>query len=242
MKNKEKGITLIALIITIIVMLILVGVTINVALNGGLFQKAKSAADGTQKQVSKEQLISAMVAAYNNNGKFVKEDVELPEETKWCNENETYENAANNVNICDWVVTKQNEKFYIGSDGGLYQNPYRTWGLTSNNVIFDTLYSGTSNTQGTASFKFYNNGSIDISWSPETITKTQMEDLFINTAAFFKGNIWYMLPGGNIGYAFIFNDDKTVTGYFTNAADANDLKGSIIDNGSIDGTYTAQTN
>ncbi len=44
--KKQNGITLIALIITIIVMLILVGVTVNVALNGGLFDTAKQAASG----------------------------------------------------------------------------------------------------------------------------------------------------------------------------------------------------
>ena len=41
--KKQKGITLIALIITIIVMLILVGVSVTVALNGGLFSTAKKA-------------------------------------------------------------------------------------------------------------------------------------------------------------------------------------------------------
>ena len=41
LKNK-KGITLIALIITIIVMLILVGVTVATISDGGLFQKAKT--------------------------------------------------------------------------------------------------------------------------------------------------------------------------------------------------------
>ena len=45
MRNKEKGITLIALIITIIVMLILVAVSISVALKTGLF---KSASDATK--------------------------------------------------------------------------------------------------------------------------------------------------------------------------------------------------
>ena len=45
--TSQKGITLIALIITIIVMLILVGVTINVALNGGLFSKADEATTKT---------------------------------------------------------------------------------------------------------------------------------------------------------------------------------------------------
>ncbi len=46
--SNVRGITLIALIITIIVMLILVGVTINVALNGGLFSKAREARENTE--------------------------------------------------------------------------------------------------------------------------------------------------------------------------------------------------
>ena len=41
--KKQQGITLIALVITIIVMLILVGVTITLALNGGLIGKAQDA-------------------------------------------------------------------------------------------------------------------------------------------------------------------------------------------------------
>ena len=70
MKN-EKGITLIALIITIIVMLILVGVTINVALNGGIFDRAKDAKQKTSREVSREQIVAAMIGAYDNNGNFV---------------------------------------------------------------------------------------------------------------------------------------------------------------------------
>lgn len=61
MKN-EKGITLIALIITIIVMLILVAVTVSVALQGGLFKNAKEAADKTSVAVDKEQLISLIIS------------------------------------------------------------------------------------------------------------------------------------------------------------------------------------
>ncbi len=63
-----KGITLIALIITIIVMLILVGVTINIALNGRLFEKAKTATEQTQKEVDREQLFLAVVGSMNNDG------------------------------------------------------------------------------------------------------------------------------------------------------------------------------
>ena len=44
----QKGITLIALIITIIVMLILVGISVSVALNTGLFKTAQGAAKNTE--------------------------------------------------------------------------------------------------------------------------------------------------------------------------------------------------
>ena len=122
MKNKEKGITLIALIITIIVMLILVAVTIHVTLNGELFTKTKTASDVTQKQVSKEQLIAAMIGAYDNTGKFDKGLVgTLPSGAKWCSEeDETYTDTPDNIQPTgtgDWIITKENNKFYVTSDG-----------------------------------------------------------------------------------------------------------------------------
>ena len=54
----QKGITLMALIITIIVMLILVGVSVSVALNTGLFKTAQGAARNTEEQKEKEQALS----------------------------------------------------------------------------------------------------------------------------------------------------------------------------------------
>ena len=53
--NKQNGITLIALIITIIVMLILVAVTISMAINGGLFEKAGKATKDTKDAMNEEQ-------------------------------------------------------------------------------------------------------------------------------------------------------------------------------------------
>lgn len=64
-KREEKGITLIALIITIIVMLILVGVTVNIALNGGLFTTAKEAANKTQYEADYETLQAGIIGALN---------------------------------------------------------------------------------------------------------------------------------------------------------------------------------
>ena len=57
--NNQKGITLVALIITIIVMLILVAVTISIAVSGGLFDTAKDARDKTIKEMTKEAITLA---------------------------------------------------------------------------------------------------------------------------------------------------------------------------------------
>ena len=53
--KKEKGITLIALIITIILLLILVGVSINLLIKGDLFGSAEKAVKGTNAKVEEQQ-------------------------------------------------------------------------------------------------------------------------------------------------------------------------------------------
>ena len=58
MKN-NKGITLIALIITIIIMLILAAVSISMAVNGGLFGYAGQATEETEKERDKEIKLSS---------------------------------------------------------------------------------------------------------------------------------------------------------------------------------------
>ena len=64
----QKGITLIALIITIIVMLILVGVSITVVIQSGLLDTAKDAGDKTKAHYKNESEMSEMV---NVNNKLV---------------------------------------------------------------------------------------------------------------------------------------------------------------------------
>lgn len=62
--KSTKGITLIALIITIIIMLILVTVTINIAVKGDLFNIAKSATDKTNKAAAREHIESILPFYY----------------------------------------------------------------------------------------------------------------------------------------------------------------------------------
>ena len=53
-KSRNKGITLIALVITIIILLILAGITISSLTNTGLFKNAKLAKEKTEKEQEKE--------------------------------------------------------------------------------------------------------------------------------------------------------------------------------------------
>ena len=72
----SRGITLIALIITIIVMIILVAVTINIALNGGLFKTAQDVAENTIVERDREfGLSSGEIINEWTNG----ESITLPE-------------------------------------------------------------------------------------------------------------------------------------------------------------------
>ena len=55
-------------------MLILVGVTVTVAINGGLFEKSKEAAKGTEIGREKEELTSAIATAYDVETGVIKKD------------------------------------------------------------------------------------------------------------------------------------------------------------------------
>lgn len=59
-KIYEKGITLIALVITIIILLILAGVTLNLVLNGGIINKSQTAVDKYTEEQAKEKLLLAL--------------------------------------------------------------------------------------------------------------------------------------------------------------------------------------
>ncbi len=67
---RERGITLIALVVTIIILLILAGVTLNIALSdGGLFSKTKEAADDyKQAQTNEEGVITDIEKELNKYG------------------------------------------------------------------------------------------------------------------------------------------------------------------------------
>ena len=85
LKNKNKGITLVALVITIIILLILAGISISALTNTGIFQKAK---DAKQKSADAELDQNTKLDEYEN-----EIDNYLPKK----NNNKTVEQAKEKV-------------------------------------------------------------------------------------------------------------------------------------------------
>lgn len=66
-RMQEKGITLIALVITIIVLLILAGISISALTNTGIFQKAQEAKVKTEEAAKREEAVLADLNSYIDN-------------------------------------------------------------------------------------------------------------------------------------------------------------------------------
>lgn len=182
--NNNKGITLIALIITIIVMLILVGVTVNIAINGDLFGTASKAGLETQKAAEQEELSMAALSAINDEALEVGYiDVNVLEAK--INELETeYIKDTTKTTDYNYVVTssKTGTTWQISlitakvteyNEGG---NPWLERGLTSSDVLFDTTYVYDYG-QGELEFVVYSNGGINFfgDVSPSNIVQPYYE-------------------------------------------------------------------
>ena len=77
-KIKEKGITLIALVVTIIILLILVGVTVSqISENNGLFQRTRQAVEKYKNASEEEQMQLEMIEQYASNFSLVGENKEI---------------------------------------------------------------------------------------------------------------------------------------------------------------------
>lgn len=67
MFKSEKGITLVALVITIVILIILATVSISFAVNGGLFDKAQKGADMYKDSAEDEaQTLNVVDASFSN--------------------------------------------------------------------------------------------------------------------------------------------------------------------------------
>lgn len=83
--KEQKGITMVALVMTIVIMLILVGVTVTASINGGLFQTTRKAAVSTEisqiKEALEEEIIQKKIAKDSIDNITI-EDLDIPKNLK----------------------------------------------------------------------------------------------------------------------------------------------------------------
>ena len=144
-KVRVKGITLIALIITIIVMLILVGVTLSVALNGGLISKAQEAKTKTEEaQIAERDLLTGRIKVgdtwYDSFDEYLKDNPsedQNDEPPKWGqdeNGNITYEGEISQVKIGDFIEYDSPTN-YEDPDSSGKKKGWRVLGVENGNLL-----------------------------------------------------------------------------------------------------------
>mgnify|MGYP004461142523 CR=1 FL=1 len=117
--KQAKGITLIALVITIIVLLILAGVTISMLTGeNGILKQATSAKDTTDKSEFEEQVkLAVMAAKTNNTGSINTSDLET--ELNKISGTEITKSANNEL---PWIVKKGSYEVTITAEGTITTN------------------------------------------------------------------------------------------------------------------------
>lgn len=118
-KEKDNGITLVALVITIIVLLILAGVSISMLTgNNGILTQAQSAKENTEKVSEEEKIQLAVIGTQQKNNGYN----EILDETSFKNElnnqfgNQELDVKANKDGSFIVTVVDTKRKYYINDD------------------------------------------------------------------------------------------------------------------------------
>ena len=133
MKEKNKGITLIALIITIILMLILVGVSVSILINSNLIGAAEKTATAYNQATQKETTLEGLAV----NNKTLEEYINKAEgKINFTINGNTYE-AYEGETLADWCSRQTfGEEFTdpLYDVGLLYNNTHPSVDKNGNNV------------------------------------------------------------------------------------------------------------
>lgn len=135
LKNTEKGITLIAIVVTIVLLLILGGASIHFVLKqNGIIGRADEAENTLQLNEEKERLTMYIMQALNERGKFDSEEFNKIIESV---EGWTYDKELS------IVQTNLGQRFFV--DGKGYKDLYRltiTASPTDANILFNFNVNG----------------------------------------------------------------------------------------------------
>lgn len=141
---KNKGVTIVSLVITIIVMLILVGVSITIAENGGLYNYAENAVGETKNAIRQEQaLVNDIIDNHiktNVTGNKLPENIKIGDYVNYTPKTGTYK-VADEI-IWSEGTTKTQE---FSTETGSNALKWRVWSIDEENQTVE-LVSATATT------------------------------------------------------------------------------------------------
>lgn len=160
--SKNRGITLVALVITIVVLIILAGVIISITLgNGGIIDRAKTAKEQYQNAQDYEEMEIAKLT--NEVGKYSVDGA--TRDVTYCTTPATSltTSSASVTNPCVIVESYRNgtEWCRVWSDGWIEQGGYATSGNTASGekISFNKNFLDTNYTVTTTFYNGINDGS-----------------------------------------------------------------------------------
>ena len=142
----EKGITLVALVITIIVLLILATVSINLIINNGILDKAKLAVDKYSEGEELEQIKLAVASARLKGNGFLDTDNLNSELHERIDENENAEKIGNDYYYKGFVISEDGN---VEKYDKLLPKEYQQVEYIENTSVqfIDTLFRGNQDTK-----------------------------------------------------------------------------------------------
>ncbi len=194
---EKKGITLVALVITVIILLILAGVSINlIGGSRGIFSKATQAVDLTKYKAAEESVNLAVIASYGSLGKI--ENNELKKNLLAIEGFENMQSSSGN----EIVEEIQNTDFPLNIQITGYEFTIEQTGLVISNFENNTPSNGEENDSGVidvteiASLK-QQIGILqtEVSSLKNTFSNSNAKSLDRNVDTTISGNIYYMRFG-----------------------------------------------
>ena len=153
-------------------MLILVGVTVTVAINGGLFEKSKEATQKTLIEREKEELTSAIATAYDEATGVIKEDELQKSLNGWIinkNDNGSYNATSPKGNIYNIAI----DGTITSTKGVSINKSSLTLELQEGTIVTETLTASLSEITGEITWSNSDNTKATISATTgESITVT----------------------------------------------------------------------
>ena len=232
LKEREKGITLIALVITIIVLLILASVSIAMLTGeNGILKKASTAKERTLEAEYEEKIKLAILGARDNNGNFSK-DLLKEELNKYGLSGETDENGTTTVEANGKTYTIDNKgtltsKDSTGNDDKkeinnitaqmVAENPEKYYGLKVTNY---------TSTNGQDDWKiFYSDGTHIFLITGDYVDLSVANRLNSNTGITLTGNkyriCWETAPSSLQTVEDTVKTRFMATGYTLNSSNSN---------------------